>query len=179
MKSIFTQFKQIVQKLGDHTVEAVIIVVIGLFGIHMLASVTVEASTEIIPEEFDPLPVLATVMDNEVLNFLKPYGKLPESNERDPRYIMSIATTAYNSTPEQCDDTPFITASGTPTRHGVVASNYFPIGTRIKIPDVYGDQVFIVEDRMNARYNKRMDIWMEEYGEARSFGYQDVTIEVF
>jgi len=79
----------------------------------------------------------------------------------------------------QCDDTPFTTASGTPTRHGVVASNYFPIGTRIKIPDMYGDQIFIVEDRMNARYNKRMDIWMEEYNEARVFGYQDITIEVF
>jgi len=179
MKLTSTQFKQTIQKLGNHTTEAVAIAVIGLFSINMLASVSVEASTTIILDDFDPLPVLATIIDDETLNILKPYGKLPESGERDPRYIMSIATTAYNSTPEQCDDTPFTTASGTPTRHGVVASNYFPIGTRIKIPDMYGDQIFIVEDRMNARYNKRMDIWMEEYNEARVFGYQDITIEVF
>ena len=44
---------------------------------------------------------------------------------------------------------------------------------------MYGDEIFIVEDRMNARYRKRIDIWMEEKGDARAFGIQEVIIEVF
>ncbi|MBI1908428.1 3D domain-containing protein [Candidatus Uhrbacteria bacterium] len=90
-----------------------------------------------------------------------------------------MTSTAYNSLPWQTDDTPFITASGTHVRHGVVAANFLPIGTRIKIPELYGDQVFIVEDRMNARYYKRLDVWMEHYDDAIAYGVRTITIEVY
>lgn len=104
---------------------------------------------------------------------------LPESAERVPRIISQMALTAYTSDPAETDSTPFITASGTIVRRGVLASNYFPIGTRVRIPELYGDEVFVVEDRMNARYHKRMDVWMEEKGAARAFGVRHATIEVF
>ena len=47
-----------------------------------------------------------------------------------------------------------------------------PIGTKVKIPALYGEEVFIVEDRMNRRYDVHMDIWMEETADARNFGLQ-------
>ncbi|MBT4856627.1 3D domain-containing protein [Candidatus Uhrbacteria bacterium] len=87
--------------------------------------------------------------------------------------------TAYNSLPGQTDSTPFTTASGTTTRHGVIAANFLPFGTRVKIPEIYGDQVFIVEDRMNARYWHKVDIWMEGYDDAIEFGIKNITIEVY
>ncbi|MBU4314954.1 3D domain-containing protein [Patescibacteria group bacterium] len=98
---------------------------------------------------------------------------------REPAYTITVPATAYNSLAGQTDDTPFITASGTTTRHGVLAANFLPIGTRVKIPEIYGDDIFIVEDRMNARYNKRVDIWMENYDDAIQFGYKNIQIEVY
>lgn len=107
------------------------------------------------------------------------YGKLPASDLRGPAYTMTVSTTAYNSLPGQTDATPDITASGTRTRHGVLAANFLPIGTRVKIPALYGDQVFIIEDRMNARYWYKMDIWMEDYQDALDFGVKNIEIEVY
>jgi len=112
-------------------------------------------------------------------NATKPFGSLPEAGLADPTYTMTVTATAYNSTPEQCDDTPFITASGTTVRHGVIAANFLPIGTMVKIPEHFGDQVFTVEDRMNPRYDKRIDIWMEEIPDARQFGVRTVAIEIY
>lgn len=112
-------------------------------------------------------------------NVTKPYGTLPVAGLGKPTYTMKVTATAYNSTPEQCDDTPFITASGTQVRPGVIAANFLPIGTMIKIPAYFGDQVFTVEDRMNPRYDKRIDIWMAEHSDARQFGVRTVAIEVY
>lgn len=86
--------------------------------------------------------------------------------------------TAYSSTPDQTDDTPFITASNTYVRDGIVATNMLPFGTKIKIPELYGNKVFVVEDRMNRRYTDRVDVWMETREEALQFGKNRATILV-
>ena len=112
-------------------------------------------------------------------NALADYGALPESGEREASRTMTVTSTAYSSDVAQTDSTPFITASGTTVRHGIVAANFLPIGTLIKIPDIYGDEVFVVEDRMNARYSKRMDIWMETREEAMQFGVRRINIEIY
>lgn len=103
---------------------------------------------------------------------------LPEIPLRSARITMYITVTAYNSVPEQTDDTPFITASNTRTRDGVIATNFLPFGTVVRFPDIYGDKEFIVEDRMNSRYYYHMDIWMEEVPDARSFGVQYLKMEI-
>ena len=92
--------------------------------------------------------------------------------------ILSVYATAYNSVPEQTDDAPFITASGTYTRDGIIAANFLPFGTALKIPDIFGDKVFVVEDRMNERYGDRIDIWMETIEEAKKFGLRKVKIVI-
>jgi 3D (Asp-Asp-Asp) domain-containing protein len=112
-------------------------------------------------------------------NTMKPYGVLPKADLRGPSYTITVPSTAYNSEVGQTDSTPFITASGTTVRPGVIAANFLPIGTRIKIPKYYGEQVFVVEDRMNARYNKRIDIWMTEHSDAIAWGIRNVEIEVY
>lgn len=89
-----------------------------------------------------------------------------------------ITATAYSSTIDQTDDTPFITASGTSVRDGIVAANFLPFGTVFKIPDLYGDKIFIVEDRMNKRYWHRVDIWFPERQMAKEFGIKQIRIEI-
>ncbi len=90
----------------------------------------------------------------------------------------TVTATAYSSTPDQTDDTPFTTASGTTVRDGVVATNFLPFGTLIRIPDIFGDKIFVVEDRMNRRYTTRVDIWFPERELAKIFGIKTIKIEV-
>lgn len=90
--------------------------------------------------------------------------------------------TAYNSDPAQTDDTPCITANGFDVcEHGeedTIAANFLKFGTKVRIPELYGDRIFIVRDRMNKRYSDRVDIWMKEKTDARKFGVKVAKIEV-
>ncbi len=86
--------------------------------------------------------------------------------------------TAYSSTPEETDETPFITASGIQVRKGIVATNMLPFGTLIKIPKYFGEQVFVVEDRMHERKENFIDIWMPSKDEAKNFGIHYTEILV-
>jgi len=93
----------------------------------------------------------------------------------DARYTY---ITGYSSTPDQTDSSPFITASGSHVRPGVAASNWLPLGAKIQIPEIFGDRVFVIEDRMNARYTNRVDIWFPDRDSALLFGknYTKVVI---
>lgn len=101
--------------------------------------------------------------------------------QRAPKPAVAVkymTLSAYNSVPNQTDGSPYSTAIGSLTRVGVVASNNLPIGTRIRLPDHFGDQEFRVEDRMNTRYQNNVDVWMEDYKEAVKFGRRYAKIEV-
>jgi len=76
--------------------------------------------------------------------------------------------TAYSSTEDQCDSTPFITANNEKVRDGIVASNEFEFGQKIMIDN----KIYVVADRMNKRYKNRIDIWKFDRAEAINFGKQ-------
>jgi 3D (Asp-Asp-Asp) domain-containing protein len=106
----------------------------------------------------------------------------------EPKKIKSVLATAYSSTPGQTDDTPCITATGYDVcanyalygSDNTIASNFLPVHTLVKIPELYGDKIFVVRDRMNARYGyNNIDIWMPTYSKARNFGVKQVTIEIY
>lgn len=109
-------------------------------------------------------------------------AKLPENKDRKVKYSRKVAITAYNSTVEQCDDTPCITANGFDVcKHGIedtVATNMLSFGTKIRIPELFGDKVFVVRDRMNKRYSNRVDVWMSKEFHAKIFGLQYAEIEI-
>jgi len=104
------------------------------------------------------------------------------SNPNNPEKVvqrMLVMATAYSSTVWQTDDTPFVTAAGTSVRDGIIANNMLPFGTRIRIPDLYGDKIFVVEDRMHKRKGGyQIDIWFPEYWQAKNFGAQTTLIEI-
>lgn len=91
---------------------------------------------------------------------------------------MEVLITAYSSTPDQTDSTPYLTASGSYVRIGVVAANFLPFGTKIIMPEIFGSQVFVVEDRLSKEYNDRIDVWFNSKKEAIHFGQKIGKVEI-
>lgn len=89
--------------------------------------------------------------------------------------VLAVAT-AYSSDADQTDSSPLITASGERVGSGVIAANFVPLGTHLKI----GHQTYTVKDRMNARYNNTysVDLWMPSTEAARHFGVRMVEVTV-
>lgn len=89
-----------------------------------------------------------------------------------------LRVTAYTSVEEETDDTPFITANGSVTHDGIVATNLLPFGTKVMIPALFGAKIFTVEDRMAPQKKNAMDIWMPTKAKAIYFGanYANVVV---
>jgi len=113
-----------------------------------------------------------------ILNENSILGILNHERYQKPAKIWAIVT-AYSSTPWETDDTPYITASGKLVREGIVANNMLPFGTKIKIPEIFGDKIFVVEDRMSfVKGNYQFDVWFENYFEALKFGAKKTYVEI-
>ena len=104
---------------------------------------------------------------------------MPEIAQKKPKMVRWVTVTAYSSTVDQCDSTPFITANGKWVYDGLVAANFLYFGTNVKFPDYFGDKVFTVDDRMNKKYNSRIDIWMTDREQAKEFGVRYLKVEIY
>lgn len=171
MLNLITQVPSLIKRSPVECLSiAVLLVVLSYVILPLTAGATEDKVTE---DQVAALVVKA--MQNQTL----PYGQFPVAKLGGAYYVKVVTASAYNSVPGQTDSTPFITASGTHVRPGVLAANFLPIGTQVTIPDIYGDQIFVVEDRMNARYTNNIDIWMEEIADAKKFGRRTVKIHVY
>jgi len=128
---------------------------------------------------FESAVSLFFIQGNSVFSNSEHYlaGTLPSQNSTDSN-IIKVIITAYSSCPTETDDDPYITASGGWVRDGVVAANFLPFGTEVRIPEIYGDKVFVVEDRMHPRKARQVDIWFPSKQEALDFGAHYSHIEV-
>ncbi len=118
-----------------------------------------------------------TVFDGSLL-LAQNYPSLRTTEEEKSQKKMNILVTAYSSSPEETDDTPLITASGSFVHSGVVAANFLPFGTKIRLPEIFGNKIFVVEDRLHKSHNDRVDIWFPSKEEAVNFGYQVSEMEI-
>jgi 3D (Asp-Asp-Asp) domain-containing protein len=101
------------------------------------------------------------------------------TNSQSENKKMEVIATAYSSTVWETDDTPFITASGETVKDGVIANNLLPFSTKVKIPELYGDKIFVVEDRMHyLKSPYQIDLWFPSHDEATDFGVKKTYIEV-
>ncbi|MCR4260954.1 MAG: 3D domain-containing protein [Candidatus Colwellbacteria bacterium] len=137
--------------------------------------------SSVIVSDASPAPETAEVILAEEANALlneSPITIAQPDAGADVKSVVATIVTAYSSEVAQTDDTPYITASGTRVRQGVVAANWLPIGTKVRIPDLFGDQVFVVEDRMHSRHTNRLDVWFPTRAEAVQFGARKAQIEI-
>ncbi len=146
--------------MSKYLISALLLIVLGTLKIGAVGAV--------VPE---PLPV---EKDTALLN----QSPIPQEVGRPERKLVRAVITAYSSREEETDETPFITAAGTKVRPGIVAANWLPLGTKIRIPALFGNQVFTVEDRMHARMNGRVDVWFSTTDEALRFGTQVARVEI-
>lgn len=103
---------------------------------------------------------------------------IPLQSSPLPKQVIQVTVTAYSSTVDQTDSTPFHTANGKDVEDGIVAANFLPLGTQLRIPEVFGEKIFTVEDRMHDRFERHLDIWMPSRKEAQAFGIQYLTVEI-
>jgi len=90
--------------------------------------------------------------------------------------VIKVVLTGYSSTADQTDDSPFITASNTRVRDGIVAANFLAFGARVQIPALFGDKIFIVEDRMAKKHSDKIDVWFPERYLAKNFGVKEAEV---
>ena len=128
---------------------------------------------------------LITIQKNTLLPIVnplviqRPKAKLIQTPKPKVINRIKMTITAYSSTVCQTDSTPFITASNSWVRKGIVANNFFPFGTRIRIPEYFGDKIFDIEDRMHWRKsNEHIDIWFPTKQEAINFGITSAYVEI-
>lgn len=116
-----------------------------------------------------------------IANAIVRVAKAATGNDEDaqkPVETLKMWVTAYASVPEETDDTPFITAMGTRTHDGIVATNMLPFGTKVTLPKLFGNKVFTVEDRMHRRKKGFIDVWMPTKNEAIRFGITQSEVVV-
>lgn len=115
--------------------------------------------------------------EREEVQEVAPQEKPTEEEKEDNSVLVLATITAYTSSVDETDDTPFITASGSTTGQGVIACpRKYPFGTQVEIQG----ELFVCEDRMNIRYEgqERFDIWMETKSEAYQWGVRELHIKV-
>ena len=135
-----------------------------------------------------PAPVSANGNSNDgffgLASAEEEVNNLPVNEDKDLKVTRSSyhPMTAYNSEPGQTDDSPCITANGFDVcKHGkedTIAANFLKFGTKVRIPELFGDRVFVVRDRMNSRYTDRIDVWMVNRSDALKFGKRVAKIEI-
>ena len=113
----------------------------------------------------------------------------PEIADAEPRRVSWVTMTAYSSEVAQTDSTPCIPADWTYNlcehyeddgSQDTIAANFLPLGTKVRFPELYGDKIFTVRDRMNARYGHgRGDFWMPERQLAVDFGVKLIQMEIY
>lgn len=157
----------------------------------LTASVIVSPSTALLtlperPVEYETAMAVPRMLVAAPVDVASVQYGFPEIEELKPRVMASnrAVVTYYESKVGQTDGSPFITASGTHVHLGTVASNCYPIGTKLRLPELasyFGGQeiIFTVEDRMNPRYQCGiLDIWLPESPDNKKFGKRVTTVEI-
>ncbi len=130
-------------------------------------------------------PVLTAISSPETATSSPETGSQEKAGSSPEVKVINTSThviTAYNSEVAQTDDDPCTTANGfNVCVHGVedtIAANFLKFGTKVKIPELFGDRVFIVRDRMNVKHPNRIDVWMKDRHDALQFGIKIAKIQV-
>ncbi len=139
--------------------------------------------SQLITENVDALPnrhqIVLDAQLSDDYRYRIPAWQKPERKN----VVLSVVATAYNNVPSQTDDTPDIAAWGDRIKPGMpliaVSRDLLKMGLKrgmkVQVSGLNGE--FIVLDKMNKRYKKRIDIYMgKNIKAARNFGKKRVML---
>lgn len=98
-----------------------------------------------------------------------------QSKLLENRQVRTVTVTAYNPTEDQCDADPLVAASMRKVKTGTVAVSRdlfdqgWVFGKKIRIE---GLGIFEINDLMNKRFTRRVDVFMWDEDEAVRFGHK-------
>ena len=172
-----------IKNLGKKTLTFLLVALVFQFVLFPMPALADEAVKEAEASQTDQSDVI-TLTDVKI-ETVAPVT-VPEKVVSKPELKVvrtSVHTmTAYNSEASQTDGSPCTTANGfNVCEHGVedtIAANFLKMGTKVRIPELFGDRIFIVRDRMNARHATRVDVWFKDHAAAMKFGVKVAKIEV-
>jgi 3D (Asp-Asp-Asp) domain-containing protein len=166
--------KRFSKPLGWREKQLILLTVLGiLFGILPV----LELKTQILEENLGVFSLEQTSITTIQGNTILPLTSLSYSDTKTKK--VRVIVTAYSSSPLETDSTPFVTAAGTEVKDGIVANNLLPFGTRVRMPELYGDKIFVVEDRMNWKKGKyHVDVWFSSRQDAINFGSRKTYLEI-
>ncbi len=90
-----------------------------------------------------------------------------------------VMASAYTARAEECDEEPWVTSSGRPSRVGAIAVSRDLERLGVNLGDmviIKGMGLFKVEDRMNKRWEGKIDILHAHLQAAKNFGVEPVEI---
>ncbi len=168
-------FMTLKQSLIPKTLDALFITIISISLINSVVSPSLVKAAE-------AAPVAPVAVETEV-------EAVPVKVVVPVKYTKLVVATAYSSEAAQTDSTPCIPAMwkfdlceyfAKTGIEDTIAANFLPLGTKVRFPEMYGDKVFVVRDRMNAKYNgkSRIDFWMSSKPAAVTFGVKRMVMEV-
>jgi len=151
-------------------------ILIGVLGIYPLClSVKEKAMADVVFDMPEKISTLQIVQQTTLL----PLFSLPSCKKAEVLKRIKVTVTAYSSSVLETQGNPFITASGSRVRDGIVANNLLPFGTKIRLPEIFGDKIFVVEDRMHWRKGYyHVDVWFPSRKEALNFGAKITEMEI-
>ncbi len=112
--------------------------------------------------------VILDAKDRQISRLKKNLIQLSEKKD-----VYKVHVTAYSASKRQCDDDPLIAASMRKVKAGTIAVSRdlfqqgWVFGKKVHLE---GLGVFEINDLMNKRYEKRIDVFMWEEAEAKEFG---------
>lgn len=129
---------------------------------------------------------MKTIYNNKyyIFSLILMLSFIPASVSGGAKRILKVTATAYNSLPSQTDSIPDIAAWGDKLVPGMKAiavsrdllSAGLSHGTKVKIAGMPG--TYIVLDKMNKRWERKIDIYMGvDIKAAKEWGKRDVRIQ--
>lgn len=130
-------------------------------------------------EWYENYPTAATLAE-DLLSEPVPSRKEVSAVRLPEQVFVRVSATAYSSQMGETDADPSLTASNTVTRPGTAAVSRdllraftpgapFDYGDKILIPGV---GIYRVEDTMNGRWRRKIDLWFDSTADARRWGRQ-------
>ena len=140
----------------------------GLIGL-VLISFSIGATLAFSIADKRPKEIIVEIPESLVVTVPQKYNLT--NTEYVKRVLNNIQITSYNNHANQTDDSPNITATNRPVRENMVAASFDLLNKGMVH---YGDLVYIdcmkqwyvVEDTMNRRFERRLDIFLFDKNES-------------